>query len=64
MNLETKKSVINKSQKEFFEFFPSVSWGLCDGIKGEKIVLFGFCTGTKSEIRTFEIYNYQLQKFL
>jgi hypothetical protein len=36
-------------KKLFFEFFSSISWDLCTGIKGEKMLLFGFCTGTKSE---------------
>jgi hypothetical protein len=36
-------------KKTFFEFFSSISWGLCTGTKGEKGVLFGFSTGTKSE---------------
>jgi hypothetical protein len=35
--------------KTFFEFFSSISWGLCTGTKGQKVVLFGFDTGTKSE---------------
>jgi hypothetical protein len=41
-------------KKTFFEFFSSISWGLCTGTKGEKVVLFGFSTGTKDEFRIFE----------
>jgi hypothetical protein len=40
-------------KKTFFEFFSSISWGLCTGIKGEKVVLFGFSTGTKTEKLNF-----------
>jgi hypothetical protein len=38
----------------FFNFFTSVSWGLCTGTKYEKVVLFVFSTGTKGEFRIFE----------
>jgi hypothetical protein len=39
--------------KNSFGFFSSISWGLCTGTKCEKVVLFGFNTGTKSEFRLF-----------
>jgi hypothetical protein len=39
-------------KKTFFDFFSSISWGLCTGTKGEKVVIFGFSTGTKCEFRT------------
>jgi hypothetical protein len=35
--------------KTFFEFFSSISRGLCTGTKCEKVVHFEFSTGTKSE---------------
>jgi hypothetical protein len=44
-------------KKIFFEFFSSISWGLCTGTKGEKVVIFGFGTGTKSEFRIFKGKN-------
>jgi hypothetical protein len=45
----------NFPKKIFFEFFSSISWGLCAGTKCEKVVLFGFwSTGTKGEFRIFE----------
>jgi hypothetical protein len=37
----------------FFEIFSSISWGLCTGTKCEKVVLFGFSTGTQSEKLNF-----------
>jgi hypothetical protein len=36
-------------KKTYFEYFSSISWGLCTGIKGEKVVIFGLSTGTKTE---------------
>jgi hypothetical protein len=45
-------------KKAFFEFFSSISWGLCIGTKGEKVVIFGFSTGTKDEFRIFEELNF------
>jgi hypothetical protein len=41
-------------KKKFFEFFSSISWGLCTGTKGEKVVINGFSTGTKDKFRIFE----------
>jgi hypothetical protein len=41
-------------KETFFEFFSSISWGLCTGTKGKKVVLFGFSTSTKGESRIFE----------
>jgi hypothetical protein len=35
----------------------SISWGLCTGTKCGKVVLFGFSTGTKSEILNFYSSN-------
>jgi hypothetical protein len=44
-------------KKAFFEFFSSISWGLCTGTKGEKAVIFVFSTGTKSEKLKFYSSN-------
>jgi hypothetical protein len=44
-------------KKAFSEFFSSISWGLCTGIKCEKVILFGFSTGTKSEKLDFHSTN-------
>jgi hypothetical protein len=33
--------------------FSSISWGLCTGTKGEKVLIFRFSTGTKSEKLNF-----------
>jgi hypothetical protein len=44
-------------KKFFFEFFSSISWGLCTGIKGKKLVLFGFSIGTKGEKLNFYSSN-------
>jgi hypothetical protein len=41
------------SKKTFSEFFSSISWVLCIGTKCEKVVLFGFSTGTKIEFKIF-----------
>jgi hypothetical protein len=41
-------------KKTFFEYFTSISWGLCIGTKGEKLLLFGFNTGTKGKFSLFE----------
>jgi hypothetical protein len=40
-----------------FELFSSISWGLCNGTKGEKVLLFGFSTGSKSEKLNFYSSN-------
>jgi hypothetical protein len=45
-------------------FFPAISWGLCTGTKGEKMVIFGFSTGTKSEFRIFEEKNFNFSLLL
>jgi hypothetical protein len=53
-NFRSKNKVFGPVQipkKTFFEFFSSISRGLSTGTKGEKEVLFGFSTGTKSEFR-------------
>jgi hypothetical protein len=42
-------------KKTFSEFF---SLGLCIGTKGEKLALFGFGTGTKSEFRIFVVWKF------
>jgi hypothetical protein len=42
-------------KRTFIEFFSSISWGLCTGTKCEKVVLFGFSTGTKGE--KFNFYS-------
>jgi hypothetical protein len=44
-------------KKTFLEFLPSISRGLCTGPKGEKVVLFGFSAGTKSEKLKFYSSN-------
>jgi hypothetical protein len=31
----------NTQKNIFLEFFSSISWGLCTGTKGEKVVIFG-----------------------
>jgi hypothetical protein len=36
-----------------FDFFSSISWGLCTGTKGEKVVLFGFSTSINCEKLNF-----------
>jgi hypothetical protein len=44
-------------KKTLFEFFTSISCGLCTGTKGEKVVIFGSSTGTKSEKSNFYSSN-------
>jgi hypothetical protein len=39
-------------EKTFFDF--TSIWRLCTGTKDEKVVLFGFSTGTKGQFRIFE----------
>jgi hypothetical protein len=51
-------------KKTFFEFFSSISWGLSTGTNGEKVVLFGFSTGNKSEKIKFLFYKYSKFTFL
>jgi hypothetical protein len=38
----------NTQKKLFLNFFSLISWRLCTSTKGEKVVLFGLSTGTKS----------------
>jgi hypothetical protein len=40
-------------KKTFFDYFSSISWRLCAGIKCGKVVIFGLSTGTKSEKLNF-----------
>jgi hypothetical protein len=47
----------NTLKKTSFEFFSSISWGLCTGSKGEKVVIFGFSTRTKGEFRILRNKN-------
>jgi hypothetical protein len=47
----------------FFEFFSSISWGLCTDTKCAKVVLFGFSTGTKGEFRIFEEQKFNFLLF-
>ncbi len=49
-------------KKTVFEFFSSISWGLCTGTKCEKVVLMGFSTGTRSE--KFNFYSSNIQNSL
>jgi hypothetical protein len=51
-------------KKKFFAFFSSISWGLCTGTKGEKVVLFGFSTGTNTEKLNFYSSNIHNSPFI
>jgi hypothetical protein len=44
-------------KKALFEFISSISWGLSDGTKSEKVVLFGFSIGTKGKKFNFHSSN-------
>jgi hypothetical protein len=44
-------------KETFFEFFSSISCGLCTVTKCENVVLFGFSIGTKGEKLNFYATN-------